>query len=171
MLTLRDHQSRELVDPWAHLGSKRRRLLELNWVGVFRECLLEHLTVQELAAGFRDGHGRPSKDLSVALGALILQQLRDLTDEQTTEAAPLNIAWHYALDIRQTGCVSLRADAAELSNTVAESRPGQGIVPHIDRQAHRTSRHRYASIASGFNHGQVGNSWPDAAGNSRRSDQ
>ncbi|MDG2127222.1 MAG: hypothetical protein P8K08_04455 [Fuerstiella sp.] len=75
MLTLRDHQSRELFDPWDHLGPKRRRLLELSWSGVFREYLLEHLPVKELAKGFRSGHGRPSKDLSVAFGALILQQL------------------------------------------------------------------------------------------------
>ena len=99
MLTLRDHQSRELFDPWEHLVGKRRRLLELSWAGVFREFLLEHLPVNELAAGFRDGHGRPSKDLSVALGALILQQLHDLMDQQTTEAVALNIAWHYSLDI------------------------------------------------------------------------
>ena len=39
-------------------------------------------------------------DLYVALGALILQQLHDLTDQQTSEAISLNIAWHYALDIR-----------------------------------------------------------------------
>jgi hypothetical protein len=100
MLTLRDHRSRELFDPWEHLGVKRRRLLEVSWAGVFREYLLECLPVKELAAGFHDGHGRPSKDLSVALGALVLQQLHDLTDQQTTEAVALNIAWHYALDIR-----------------------------------------------------------------------
>jgi hypothetical protein len=56
--------------------------------------------VGELAPHFCDGFGRPSKDLSVAIGALILQQLHDLTDEQTVEAIALNIAWHYALDIR-----------------------------------------------------------------------
>lgn len=33
-------------------------------------------------------------------GGLILQQLHDFTDRQTTEAIALNIAWHYALDIR-----------------------------------------------------------------------
>ena len=41
-----------------------------------------------------------SKDLFMALGALALQQLHDLTDRQTSEAVSLNIAWHYALDIR-----------------------------------------------------------------------
>ena len=67
---------------------------------MFRQYLLEHLPVSELAASFRDRVGRPSKDLHVALGARILQQFHDLTDEQTTEAVALNIAWHYALDVR-----------------------------------------------------------------------
>jgi hypothetical protein len=100
MLTQRDHRSGSLFDPWEYLGPQRRRLLERSWSGVFRDYLLQHLPVRELAAGFRDDFGRPSKDLSVALGALILQQLHDLTDQQTTEAVALNIAWHYALDIR-----------------------------------------------------------------------
>jgi len=100
MLTLRDHQSGDLFDPWECLGPQRRRLLERSWAGVFRDFLLRHLPVTELAASFRDNFGRPSKDLFVALGALILQQLHDLTDQQTTEAVALNIAWHYALDIR-----------------------------------------------------------------------
>jgi hypothetical protein len=100
MLTLRDHTSGDLFDPWEYLGPQRRKLLEQSWAGVFRDYLLQHLPVKELAASFRDDFGRPSKDLSVALGALILQQLHDLTDQQTTEAVALNIAWHYALDIR-----------------------------------------------------------------------
>ncbi len=99
MLTLRDHQSGVLFDPWECLGRQRRRLLEQSWAGVFRDYLLRHLPLRELAASFRDDFGRPSKDLSVALGALILQQLHDLTDQQTTEAVALNIAWHYALDV------------------------------------------------------------------------
>ena len=90
-----------MFDPWEYLGPQRRRLLEQSWAGVFRDYLLQHLPVKELAASFRDDFGRPSKGLHVALGALILQQLHDLTDQQTTEAVALNIAWHYALDIRR----------------------------------------------------------------------
>jgi len=101
MLTVRDHRSGDLFDPWEYLGPQRRRLLYQSWAGVFRDYLLQHLPVKELAACFRDDFGRPSKDLHVALGALILQQLHDLTDQQTTEAVALNIAWHYALDIRR----------------------------------------------------------------------
>ncbi len=84
MLTLRDHESGDLFDPWEYLGPQRRKLLEQGWMGVFRDYLLRHLPVKKLAAGFRDDFGRPSKDLPIALGALILQQLHDLTDRQAT---------------------------------------------------------------------------------------
>ena len=97
MLTLRDHQSVDLFDSREYLGPQRRKLFENSWAGVFRDCLFKHLPVKELATSSRDDFGRPSKDLSVALGALIRQQLHDLTDQQTPEAVALNIAWHYAL--------------------------------------------------------------------------
>jgi hypothetical protein len=100
MLTIRDHHTGDLFDPWAFLGQKRRLLLERSWAGVFREHLLRHLPVAELAPHFRRAFGRRSKDLYAALGALILQQLHDLTDAQTAEAIALHLGWQYALDIR-----------------------------------------------------------------------
>ena len=75
MLTIRDHQTGDLFDPWEHLGDKRRRLLDRSWAAVFREHLLEHLPVGELAARFSRELGRPTKDLHAVVGALILQQL------------------------------------------------------------------------------------------------
>ena len=100
MLTIRDHQTGDLFDPWGHLGQKRRLLLDRSWAGVFREHLLNELPVAELAARFSRGRGRPTKDLHLVVGALILQQLHDLTDAATVEAVAFSIAWHYALDIR-----------------------------------------------------------------------
>ena len=41
--------------------------------------------------------GRPSKDLHVVIGVLLLQQLHDLSDAETVEALAFNMAWHYAL--------------------------------------------------------------------------
>jgi len=100
MLTIRDHHSGDLFDPWDHLGDKRRRLLDRSWAAVFREHLLSHLPVAELAAHFSRELGRPTKDLHAVVGALILQQLHDTTDAETVEAVALNLAWQYALDIR-----------------------------------------------------------------------
>lgn len=74
-----------------------RACFENTFCGI---CPSAHLPIGELAKHFHDDFGRPSKDLYAAIGALILQQLHDLTDKQTVEAVALNMAWHYALDIR-----------------------------------------------------------------------
>lgn len=100
MLTLRDHDTAAPPDFWIQLGAKRKQLLDRSWAGVFREYLLLELPVEALAPHFSKDFGRPSKDLHVVLGALVLQQLHDLTDAQTVEAIAFNIAWQYALDVR-----------------------------------------------------------------------
>ena len=48
---------------------------------------------------FSEGFGRPTKELYAALGSLILQQMHDLTDEDTVSQFSFNLQWHYALDI------------------------------------------------------------------------
>ena len=100
MITSRDHYSGDLFDPWAHLGPRRRAMLERSWAGVVRQHLLGHLPVSQLARFFDQGLGRPGKDLHVAMGALILQQVHDLSDAATAEAIAFNETWHYALDAR-----------------------------------------------------------------------
>ena len=156
MKRMRDHLSPELFDPWEHLGPKRRRLLEIGWAGVFRESLLEHLPIHELADGFCDDRGHPSKDLSVALGALILQQLHDLTDQQTTEAVALNMAWHYALDIRHEPDAylcerTLRNDR----NRILESRLDEVLPARLDGPVNREGRIGHEPAAVGFDDGPV----------------
>ena len=99
MITVNDHQTIRLFDPWEPLGPKRRKLLDTSWSGVFREYLLEKLPVEKVAKHFDEVMGRPSKELYTAIGALILQQLCDLSDPEVTRAVAFNIDWHYALDI------------------------------------------------------------------------
>jgi hypothetical protein len=43
--------------------------------------------------------GRPTKELYALLGAILFQQIFDLTDEETVNQMAFNIQWHYALDI------------------------------------------------------------------------
>lgn len=99
MKTIRNREQEELWDPFSYLGEKRRLRLEEGWPGVFRSYLLDELPVEELGACFAAGQGRPSKDLSVMLGALILQQMLDLTDVEAASALAFDIQWHFALDI------------------------------------------------------------------------
>lgn len=99
MITVNDHQTEWLFDPWGHLGPKRRKLLEKSWSGVFRKYLLEKLPVHTVARHFDEVMGRPSKELYTAIGALMLQQFHDLSDPEVSTALAFNEQWHYALDI------------------------------------------------------------------------
>ena len=89
-----------MFDRWSDLGDKRRCLLERSWAGVFRNHLLVELPVDDLCRHLDERIGRPSKDLHVVIGVLLLQQLHDLSDAATVEALAFNMAWHYALDTR-----------------------------------------------------------------------
>ena len=99
MITVNDHQTFRLFDPWEYLGPKRRKLLDTSWSGVFRKYLLEKLPVKKIANHFNEVMGRPSKELYTAIGSLLLQQLHDLSDPDVTRALAFNTDWHYALDI------------------------------------------------------------------------
>ena len=99
MIRVEDHKTGYLFDPWRHLGPKRRRLLDESWAGLYREHILLHLPVEKLARHFKSGFGRPTKELHTALSAVLLQQLFDLTDEETVRTLAFDASWHYALDI------------------------------------------------------------------------
>lgn len=100
MITLRDRRTGDLFDRWSELGEKRRRLLDRSWAEVFRNHLLDDLPIDELLPHFDERLGRPSKDLHIVIGVLLLQQLHDLSDAATVEALAFNMAWHHALDVR-----------------------------------------------------------------------
>ena len=60
MINVKNHKQGDLLDPWSHLGPKRRKLLEESWAGLFREHILEELPVDELMPFFKEDFGRPS---------------------------------------------------------------------------------------------------------------
>ena len=99
MIHTRDHKTGYIFDPWHFLGRKRRKLMEQSWAALFREHILCALPVGKVAPFFSDRMGRPTKELYTALGVLVLQQMHDLTDEETVSQLAFNLQWHYALDI------------------------------------------------------------------------
>ena len=101
MITIKDHKQQELFDPWAFLSPKRRRMLDEGWSGLFRTQILEELPVGQISPSFCSDLGRPSKELYALLGALLLQQAMDLTDEQAVTQFCFDIQWHYGLNITQ----------------------------------------------------------------------
>ena len=99
MIHTKDHKTKPLFDSWEFLGPKRRTLMEQSWAGLFRKHILNELPVSKLKPFFTTGFGRPTKELYSIVGALVLQQMHDLSDEQTVSQVAFNQQWHYALDI------------------------------------------------------------------------
>lgn len=101
MIKLNDHQSKYLFSPWSYLGQKRLKLLQESWAGLFREEILNELPVEAVAKYYHASFGRPTKELYTMVGAVVLQQVLDLTDEEAMMKMAFDAQWHYALDITE----------------------------------------------------------------------
>src|SRR4030065_610286 len=99
MFHARDCKTGSLFDKWAHMGPKRRKLLEDSWAGLFRKEILPELPVEKLAPAFNEFNGRPTKEMYTTLSVLIFQQMFDLTDEETVRQLAFSLEWHFALDL------------------------------------------------------------------------
>jgi hypothetical protein len=88
-----------MFDPFSHLGPKRLRMLTDSWPGLFRRELLPNLPVHLLSKHYARDMGRPTKELYAMMGVMILQQMKDLTDDEASRQFAFNTEWHYALDI------------------------------------------------------------------------
>jgi len=95
----KDHKTCDMFDPFSHLGPKRLKMLTDSWPGLFRRGLLPNLPVHLLSNYYKRDMGRPTKELYAMMGVMILQQMKNLTDEETVRQFAFNTEWHYALGI------------------------------------------------------------------------
>jgi hypothetical protein len=101
MIKVKNPNQLDIFDPWDFLTPKRRQMLDSGWAGLFREHILPSIPVNKVSKYFDATFGRPTKELYSMLGALILQQSFDLTDEETVQQYAFNIQWHYSLNMRE----------------------------------------------------------------------
>jgi len=99
MIHVKDHKQYDMFNPFEHLGPKRLALLQTSWAHLFREEILHKLPAEKLFHLYDEFKGRRTKELYTMLGLVLLQQMEDLTDEQTVRQFAFNIEWHYALNI------------------------------------------------------------------------
>jgi DDE family transposase len=99
MIHTKDHNQLSFIDPWDHLGPKRRKLLNESWAGIFQNEILPTLPVREFSQYFCRNNGRSTKELSSVLGVILIQQTLDTTDAETLHQFAFNQQWHYALNI------------------------------------------------------------------------
>ena len=99
MIRTKDHKTPYMFDPFRYLGPKRRKMLDDSWAGVFRDHVRPVLPIHLLAKHYSSDNGRPTNELGAMMGAMLIQHMHDLTDQETAEQIAFNIQWHYALDI------------------------------------------------------------------------
>lgn len=110
MINVKDHKTYDMFNPFQHLGPKRIALLESSWAHLFREEILHRLPAEKLFPLYDETKGRQTKELFAMLGLVLLQQMEDLTDEETVQQFAFNILWQYALNI---------TDASDFSSYVS----------------------------------------------------
>lgn len=83
------------------LPEHKREAVSRSWAGPFREKILPLLLKHEddFAVLFHQDNGRPNKSVALVLGALILKELRDLTDEEAIGSMDFDSRWWYAFDV------------------------------------------------------------------------
>jgi len=74
-------------------------LLKKSWAEIFRNHILPLMPISHVAKYFDKTMGRPTKELGSACGVCVLQQIFDLTDNETKDQLSFNQQWHYALDV------------------------------------------------------------------------
>ena len=99
MIHIKDHKQYDMFNPFEHLGPKRLALLESSWAHLFREEILRKLPAEKLFPLYSELTGRRTKELYAMLGLVLLQQMEDLTDEETVRQFAFNIMWQYALNV------------------------------------------------------------------------
>ena len=86
-------------ETWRTMYSTRKlSVLEASWAGVFREHILPLLPAEKIFKLYTFNRGRPTKELYSIIGAIVLQQIFDLTDKRTIEELSFNQQWHFALE-------------------------------------------------------------------------
>ncbi|MDP8220200.1 MAG: transposase [Candidatus Stygibacter frigidus] len=78
--------------------NKKIALLEKSWAFIFHKFILPYLPIESLRKFCSDKKGRKSKELYAAVGAIILQQFFDLSDDETVDKLAFDQQWHFALD-------------------------------------------------------------------------
>ena len=88
------------MDPWENaLSAKKLARLKKSWAEIFRQHILSRMPISRVAKYYSKNMGRPTKELVSTCGACLLQQIFDLTDDETVDQMAFNQQWHYALDV------------------------------------------------------------------------
>lgn len=92
-----DAQQITLSDAIFGLTNREKRMLEKSWAKPFSEKIFPRIDENRFACLYSDKTSRPNTPVNVCVGALIIKELLNLTDDEMVESLAFDIRFQYAL--------------------------------------------------------------------------
>lgn len=98
-MSFRSNPSQQITfaDSMWGLTAREQKFLEKSWAKVFAEDLFPNIDEERFRVLYSDKASRPNTPVNVIIGALILKEMFDLSDDEVVENLMLDIRWQYAL--------------------------------------------------------------------------
>lgn len=95
---LNSSQQISLFDKLAFLSKRKQQMLERSWAQAFSDHIFTRINELIFAPLYSEkANSRPNAPINVVVGALILKDFTNLTDEEITEACEFDFRYQYAL--------------------------------------------------------------------------
>lgn len=92
-----DSQQLSLFDSFNELTAREQKALVKSWAKVFAEEIFPTIDEERFAVLYSDKDSRPNTPVNVIIGALILKELMNLSDDEVVENLMLDFRFRYVL--------------------------------------------------------------------------
>lgn len=92
-----DTQQISMADSFSGLTAREQKALEKSWAKVFAEEVFPAIDEERFSVLYSDKASRPNTPVNVIVGALIIKELFDLSDDEVVENLMLDPRYQYAL--------------------------------------------------------------------------
>ena len=93
------HPQKTIFDHDVYLPPERIEALHKTWAGPFRDKVLPLIDEEPFRPFYHPDNGRPNVPVGTLIGASVLKEMHDLTDNEVLGSLEFDLRWHYALDI------------------------------------------------------------------------
>lgn len=92
-----DNQQISLIDSTFNLTEREKRMLEKSWAKIFADKVFPAIDENIFSVLYSKKASRPNTPVNVIVGALILKEALNVTDDEIVEAMAFDIRYQYAL--------------------------------------------------------------------------
>ena len=98
-MSYRANQSQQLsiFDHSLRLTERERSFLEKSWAKIFSDDIFPAIDEDRFRVLYSENASRPNTPVNVIVGALIIKELFDLSDDEIVENLMLDVHYQYAL--------------------------------------------------------------------------